>query len=259
MIDGTAWLYHGEVVHRRFRPVRHDLRYRVYNLFADVDRLSELGRGLRLFSYNGFNLFSIDDRNHGPGDGTAISEHVWRVARAAQTRRPIARIFMFCYPRVLGYVFNPLTVYYGYDGEGALGLMIYEVNNTFGQRHSYAIAVDPAQPQACDKALYVSPFNRVEGTYHFSAQPPGDHLRLGINLSTAEGPCLAASFHGERRDLSDRTLLRSFLSLPWLPLQVMGGIRWEALKLWLKGLKPVKRPAPPATSISFSKGPRPLP
>ena len=167
-------LYEGEVVHRRLAPVTHELRYRVYNFFADVDELPDLARRLKLFSYNRFNLFSIDDRKHGPGDGTPIHEFVWSLVRAAGKAEEVKRIFMFCYPRVLGYVFNPLTVYYGVDASDRLCLMIYEVNNTFGERHSYVIPVDESGTQSCDKKFYVSPFNPVEGHYEFRLQPPGD-------------------------------------------------------------------------------------
>ena len=166
-------LYEGEVVHRRLAPVSHELRYRVYNFFADVDELPDLARRLKLFSYNRFNLFSIDDRKHGPGDGTPIHEFVWSLVRAAGKDDTVKRIFMFCYPRVLGYVFNPLTVYYGVDAADRLCLMIYEVNNTFGERHSYVIPVDESGTQSCDKKFYVSPFNPVEGHYEFRTPAAG--------------------------------------------------------------------------------------
>ena len=135
----ASCLYHGEVVHRRLAPVRHELRYRVYNLFADIDELPALGKSLRLFSYNRFNLFSIDDRKFGPGDGTPIREHVWSLVGKSAAGQGVTKIFMFCYPSVLGRVFNPLTVFYAFNSAGCLQLMIYEVNNTFGQRHSYVI------------------------------------------------------------------------------------------------------------------------
>ena len=134
-------LYRGEVVHRRLNPVRHELRYRVFNLFADVDKLEETSASLRFFSYNRFNLFSVLDRNHGPGDGTPIREHAWKLVHGAEGGENVKRVFMFCYPSVLGYVFNPLTVYYGFDAGERLRVMIYEVNNTFGGRHSYVVPV----------------------------------------------------------------------------------------------------------------------
>lgn len=249
MNEPRSCLYLGEVGHRRLAPVRHDLRYRVYNLFADIDELPQLASRLRLFGYNRFNLFGIADRDHGPGDGTSIRDHVWSLVKASEAGAGVARVFMFCYPRVLGYVFNPLTVYYGFDAQGGLRLMIYEVNNTFGERHSYVIPADEGLHQTCAKKFYVSPFNHVEGHYDFKFQAPGDRLTLAIKLTTREGPKLTAWFAGTRRALTDLALLRSFVGLPLLPLKVFGAIHWEAAKLWLKGLRPVARPAPP-TAVS---------
>jgi uncharacterized protein len=247
----ASCLYRGVVSHRRVAPVTHELRYRVYNMFVDVDELPALAKRLRCFSYNGFNLFSIADRNHGPGDGTPVTEAIWRIAKATPTTSPVTRIFMFCYPSVFGVVFNPLTVYYGFASDDALVLTVYEVNNTFGERHTYAVPVADNVLPSTPKQLHVSPFNRVEGEYRFRAGPPGDQLRLGIALETGGSPCLKAWFEGTRTPLTDGNLLRSFLSLPLLPIQVMGGIHWEALKLWRKGLPFRRKPSPPSTPLTI--------
>ena len=249
----TSCLYRGEVVHRRLAPVHHELRYGVYNLFADIDELPDLGKRLKLFSYNRFNIFSIDDRKFGPGDGTPIREYVWALVRKAQAGHDVTQVFMFCYPSVLGYVFNPLTVFYGFNSAGFLRLMIYEVNNTFGQRHTYVIPVGETSQQSCDKKFYVSPFNKVEGHYNFTVAEPGEELKLAIRLTNSEGPCLNAWFAGTRRALTDTYLLRSFLSLPLLPLKIIGGIHWEAAKLYLKGMRLVDRPQPLKPPITISK------
>lgn len=244
-------LYHGEVVHRRLNPLRHELRYRVFNLLADVDRLEELARGLRLFSYNRFNLFSIKDRNHGAGDGTPVREHAWSLVRAAEGGEAVRRIFMFCYPSVLGYVFNPLTVYYGLDEEGRLRLMIYEVNNTFGGRHSYVLPVDSRMAQSAPKHFFVSPFNAVEGHYTFNFTAPEERMALGVALSVEGAPVLKAYVRGVRKALTDANLLRSFLGIPLLTLKVTGAIHLHALKLCWKGLKLNRRPASPNHTVDY--------
>lgn len=245
-------LYQGDVGHRRFAPTTHEFSYRVYNIFADIDELPQLDRRLSLFSYNRFNLFSISDSNHGPGDGTSIRDHVWSLVRASSGGAGVRRVFMFCYPRVLGFVFNPLTVYYAFDEDDVLRMMIYEVNNTYGQRHSYVIPTDGTPQQSCTKKLYVSPFNAVEGYYDFTIQPPDETLKLTVRLSTDAGPRVSAWFTGIRKELTDHNLFWSFLGLPLLPLKVFGGIHWEAARLWLKGMRPIDRPPAPESSVSLA-------
>ncbi len=244
----TSCLYVGEVVHRRLAPLRHELRYKVYNLFVDVDALPNLK--LKFLSYNRLNLFGVKDRDF--GDGTNIKEYIWALVKRAPDGEKIKRIFMFCYPNVLGRVFNPLTTYYCFDEQEKLTLMVYEVSNTFGERHSYVVPVDDTHQQSTQKQFYVSPFNKVEGHYDFTIARPGDELKLGIRLTDSNGPSFNAWFSGHRQELTDSALLRSFFSLPLLPLKVIGGIHWEALKLWFKGMRLQTRPAPilPPTTIS---------
>jgi hypothetical protein len=244
-------LYRGEVVHRRLAPVRHELRYRVFNLFADVDRLEETARQLRLFSYNRLNLFSVMDRNHGPGDGTPIRQHAWKLVRNADGGELVKRVFMFCYPSVLGYVFNPLTVYFGFDEADRLRLMIYEVNNTFGGRHSYVVPVGDELAQKAPKHFFVSPFNAVEGQYTFHFTTPGEKMALGVALSVAEKPVLNAYVSGVRSELSDGALLRAFLGVPFLTIKVIGAIHLQALRLWWKGLTLKPRPKAPNNTVDF--------
>jgi DUF1365 family protein len=237
-------IYLATVTHKRLRPVRHALRYRVFNLLVDVDALSELDRGSHVFGYNRRRLISIRDRDHGPGDATPIAVHARQLAE--QGGRSIGRIMMLCYPRVLGYVFNPLTVYYCLDRDGGLAVTIYEVSNTFGERHSYVVPVPRVgEASRARKRFFVSPFNRVRGRYSFHGPVPGETLGLGVALQDAEGPLLKAYVAGERRQFSDRNLLRAFTLLPFMTFKVIAAIHWEALKLRLKGLRPVKRPSPP--------------
>ena len=251
----NSCLYVGEVVHRRLSPVRHELRYKVYNFFIDVDEIPKISKKLKLLSYNSFNLFALNDRNFGSADGTSIGEYAWSLVKRSSGGSQIKRVFMFCYPSVLGRVFNPLTTYYCFDAQDQLRLMIYEVSNTFGERHSYVVPVDDTNQQSCDKRFYVSPFNKVEGHYDFTIQSPGNELKLGIRLTDSNGPCLNAWFSGKKQALSDQALLRSFLSLPLLPLKIIGGIHWEALKLWIKGMRLQQRPKPVIPPISYSKTP----
>lgn len=244
-------IYLGEVGHKRVAPVQHSLRYRVYDIFVDVDELAQLAKKLKFFSYNRFNLFSISDRQFGAGDGTPIAEHVWNLVRSSVDGKGVKRIFMLCYPAVLGRTFNPLTTYYCYDANDNLCLCVFEVSNTFGQRHSYVVPLTGSEKPVHAKSFHVSPFNKIEGQYSFAVQAPGEKISLNISLRVEGKPILQAWFNGDRHGLNDWALLRSFFSFPLQPLKVVAGIHWEALKLWLKGLPLVARPSQTASKSSF--------
>lgn len=233
-------LYVGKVIHQRLRPVAHRLEYRVASLLIDVDQLQK-GTLPRFFSYNGFNLFSIHDRDYGEGRGSeSISAFAWKHVEEQGLTGAVTKVFLLSYPRLLGYGFNPLSTYFALDAAGEVRLIIYEVHNTFGGRHCYVagpFAAGEAGFATADKTFRVSPFNRIEGHYGLRASLPGETATVGVNLHTDEGPLLKAYFHGERRPFTSGQLLRVFFTLPLMTLKVIGGIHWEALKLLLKGLK----------------------
>lgn len=245
-------LYFGEVVHARLRPRRHRLRYRVFALLVDLDELKHLR--LRLLSHNRFNLFSLHDRDHGPGEAAPLRGHVERQLAAAGIPIDGGPIRLLCSPRVLGYVFNPLSLYFCHRADGTLAAVLYEVSNTFGERHSYLIPAAPAADgtvrQSCPKRFHVSPFIAMAMTYHFRLAVPAESLSLRIRETDAEGTLLAASLTGRRAALTDRTLARAFLACPLLTLKVIAGIHWEALRLWLKGVPLHDRPPPPPRPVT---------
>lgn len=260
MIAQQSCLYVGTVIHQRTRPKRHRLSYRVFSLLVDLDELPELARTLRLFSYNRFNLFSFFDRDHADGENAPPRAWVERSLAEAGIELGGGAIRLLCYPRILGYVFNPLSVYFCHDRDDALVGLVYEVSNTFGERHTYVIPVaaipGPAAPagairQDCDKHFYVSPFMPVAGRYHFRVDPPSGQVSVIINYCDAEGLLLHAAFRGSRVALNDRTLLRAFFSHPLMTLKVMAGIHWEALKLWRKRVPLVDRPSPPIRPVTI--------
>ncbi|MGV8856127.1 MAG: DUF1365 domain-containing protein [Devosia sp.] len=231
-------VYVGEVVHKRARPKRHALRYRVFSMLVDLDQLAALDEKLRLFSLNRLNLVSLVTRDFGARDGSSIAAFI-RAKAAAAGAGPIARIRMLAYPRLLGFAFNPITVYFCDDAEGATRFLAYEVSNTFGEYHFYQAAIGDQGPEIhheAKKAFFVSPFNTLEGSYRFSIRPPTAEVFVGITLSTDEGGILTAYFEGERRPLTDSTLLKLLLAYPFMTAKVVAGIHWEALLLWLKGM-----------------------
>lgn len=252
---GSA-LYTGAVVHARLRPVRHRLRYRMLNILLDLDELPALDRRLSLFGYNRRALFSFHDADHGDGGATPLRDQVAALLRGAGLDPAGGRILVLCMPRVLGMVFNPITVYFCHAADGALQAMLYEVNNTFGQRHSYLIPVEGtvrgALRQRCEKRFFVSPFMDMDLTYAFRLAMPGDSISLAVDAHDGAGPLLFAAFTGRRRALTDGRLLTAFLAHPLLAGRVLGGIHWEALKLWSKGMRPRPRPEPPPAPVTIS-------
>jgi DUF1365 family protein len=253
-------LYLGRVTHQRLRPVRHRLGYRVFSLLVDVDELPALSRRLRLFSFNRFNLFSLHEQDYGAGDGTALRLYVERQLDAAGLHTGGA-IHLLSMPRILGYAFNPLSVYFCGHPEGGLQAVLYEVSNTFGQRHSYLIPVAQADrhgeriEQQCAKHFHVSPFLDLDMGYDFRVELPDatrKGLRVGITARDAKGAVLAASFDAQRRPLGDAALARAFVSHPLLTLKVVAAIHWEALRLWVKGARFRSCPPAPAKPITIA-------
>lgn len=239
-------IYAGEVVHKRLRPRRHRLRYSVFSTLIDLSELPDLDRRLRLFSWNRFNLFSFHEADHGPGRAGGLEAHI----RALLAERDLdigrGRIALLCYPRVLGYVFNPLSVYFCHDEESGLRAIVYEVSNTFQERCSYVVPVpgDAGSTifQSCRKQLYVSPFLSHGGRYTFHIDPPGQRTAVGVTVREGGGPVLKAHFSGRRQPLTDGTLLRALVRYPLMTWKVIAAIHVEALKLWLKGLRTTARP-----------------
>ncbi len=248
-------LYVGRVMHQRVRPKRHLLRYRTWCLLLDLDELPVLGKRLRLYSHNASNLFSTRDADHGDGGATSLREQVERHMRNAGMPPDGGSIRLLTMPRILGYAFNPISVYYCYTRDGALSAMLYEVNNTFGQRHSYFIPVNDLDGdvlrQSCAKKLYVSPFMAMDMIYDFVVSPPGDTLSLQIIDRDADGVVMTALQRQKRAELTDWNLLRVFLTHPLLTLKVTAGIHFEALRLWLKGVKLQRRPPAPRNAVTL--------
>ena len=259
-------LYVGSVVHQRLRPVRHRLRYRMFALLVDLDELESLPRRLRLFSLNRFNVFSLHERDYGDIAGRADPTEGLRAYVDRQLRQaglPAAgAVRLLTMPRILGYAFNPLSIYFCHGPAGALQALIYEVNNTYGERHSYLIAVDSGQGvgapirQRCAKAFRVSPFlaGELEDAFRVAA-PSADVPRMSIGVAAhdAAGPVLDARFDAVRHALDDPALVRVFLSHPLLTLKVIAAIHWEALRLVLKGARLQPAPPPPARSVTVVK------
>jgi DUF1365 family protein len=227
-------------MHRRLRPRHHRFQYRVFAMLLELDEISRLN--LSLFKHNAFGLFSFHDKDHGPTDSKEPRDlNVWLDDLLAQhgivangPRR------VLCYPRILGYVFNPISVWFCDDETGRLKAIIYEVHNTYDERHAYVLPVGEDKDlvrHGCSKNFDVSPFLSRDCRYDFRIRPPDEHVAVVIQEEEAGDPILSASFAGERRALTDGALARMLLRYPLMTLKVVAAIHFEAVRLMLKGVR----------------------
>ena len=260
--------YSGRVVHARHRPRAHRLRYGVFYLLLDLDEIDELDRGSRLFAHNRAGMFSFHDRDHGPRDGSDLRQWVDTQLSTAGIDPAGGRVALVCLPRILGYAFNPLSVYFCHDRDGRLTAVLYQVANTFGETHTYLVrrekdapardtnGADPVLHHGFDKVFHVSPFIPMDCRYDITLRPPGAHVSIVIRESDRDGPLLAATLHADRAELTDKFLASTILRYPLLTLKVIAGIHWDALRLWLKRTPLVRHTAPPANPVSIIVDPR---
>lgn len=246
-------LYVGTVAHRRHRPKGHLLRYRVFALFIDLDELPTLDSRLWLFSIGRFNLFSFFPKDHLFGKSDHLRKEVEEILRGAGLKGDGGAIRLLTMPRILGYGFNPLSIFFCYGADGSLHAILYEVHNTFGQRHCYLFPIDGSSEvldHACSKQFYVSPFLPMDLAYAFRIKPPKDDYMISISVADDDGEILIATQNLTRRILDDRALTRVFLTHPLLTLKVIAGIHYEALLIWLKGIGLQSRPPPPDRHVT---------
>ncbi len=258
--DCAGWVYTGEVYHRRKRPRIHTLRYRVFSLLLDVDRIDQLCGRTRWFSRNRFNIVSFYDKDFGtdprcdtPSMPTDLRRWVsCQLSQAGLHAEPDS-ILLSCYPRVLGYAFNPLSLYYCRNASGATYAVVHEVHNTFGERHAYVLGAElPALGHAqvgsaaagaagdvwikqnARKALFVSPFADMNLHYRFRLNEPAVRQIVVIRAEDSEGVLITASYVAKGAELTTSTLLKCVVRMPLMTWKVIAGIHYEALKLWLK-------------------------
>ena len=248
-------IYTGKVIHRRFKPKNHYFKYSVFSLLIDLDDLEEINKNITIFSYNKFNIISFFDKDHGNRDGTSLKNWVKYNLKNIGIDETEVKVKVLCYPRIFGYVFNPLSVFFIYNKDNKIISIFYEVKNTFGEQHTYIFKTKDNNliKNHCDKKFHVSPFMDLNSTYNFKILKPGNKLSVIIDQRDSDGKLLFASQDGEKIELNTKNLLISYLKHPLMTFKVISAIHFEALRLWVKRIKFIKKVIKIKNNVSFEK------
>ena len=235
-----SYIYTGTVIHKRFKPKIHTFNYKVFSLLIDLSEIELLNKTLKMFLYDKFNIISFFNKDHGPRDGSSLKNWVTGHLRKNDIDCNDIQIKLLCYPRIFGYVFNPLSVFYVYDTNSDLISILYEVKNTFGEQHTYVFKTKKdlnVIQHVCKKKFHVSPFIPMNCIYFFRLLKPGNKISVIIDLQDPEGKILYASQHGVKSELNNTNLIKSYLKHPLMTFKIILAIHFEAFKLWSKGIK----------------------
>ena len=232
-------IYIGKVIHKRFKPKEHYFKYNVFSLLIDLNELEEINKNIKFFSYNKFNIISFFDKDHGDRDGSLIKSWVKKNLKRIGILTEDISIKLLCYPRIFGYVFNPLSTFFIYNKHSELISIFYEVKNTFGEQHTYIFKAQDEKTihNKCKKKFYVSPFIEMDCEYHFKTLNPSEQLSVVINQNDKDGKLLFASQDGISKDFNNKNLILSYLTHPLMTFKIIGAIHYEAFKLWVKRIK----------------------
>ena len=250
----NSFIYNGNVIHKRFKPKEHYFKYKVFSLLIDLDELNIIKQKIKIFSHNKFNILSFSDKDHGPRDGSSIKEWIKKNLKDNQIDTKDIKIKLLCYPRIFGFVFNPLSVFFIYNKKSELISILYEVKNTFDEQHTYIFkSRENENPikHTCKKKFHVSPFIEMNCTYFFKILKPGDKISVIIDQYDEEGKLLYASQDGSRIELNNKNLFLSYLKHPLMTFKIIAAIHFEAFKLWIKGIKFIKKKLKIKNNISF--------
>ena len=243
MIKSSS-IYNGHVIHKRFWPKKHFFKYKVFSLLIDLSELYQLEKELTLFSYNKFNVLSFYDIDHGQRDGSSLIDWVKENMTKNNISTEEITIKLLCYPRIWGYVFNPLSVFFVYDKNSNLVSILYEVKNTFNEQHTYIFKLQKTEKlieHSCRKKFHVSPFIEMNCTYYFKIAKPGEKISVYIDQYDNENKLLVALQEGIKVTLNNKNLIKVFFSHPVMSFKIILAIHFEAFKLWVKGIRFVKK------------------
>ena len=250
----NSCIYNGVVTHSRFKPVKHFLKYKTFSFFIDLDEIEKLDKDNIIFSFNRFNIFSFYNKDHGDRDGKSLKAWVIDNLRTFNINQKINKIKLLCYPRIFGYVFNPLSIFYCYQ-DGELKVVFYEVKNTFNEQHTYIFKVKDSNVvnQKCKKKFYVSPFMNMDTYYSFRLLNPNEKLSVSIKQTDKKDTILTAVQTGERKDFNLKQLVINFFRYPLMTIKIISAIHFEALLLWKKGAKYKKRDIKIKNNLSYEE------
>ena len=250
----NSCIYNGEVNHTRFKPVKHFLNYKTFSIFIDLDEIQQLDKSISIFSHNKFNIFSFYNKDHGDRDGNCLKKWVISNLKKYKIEGNISKIKILCYPRIFGYVFNPLSIFYCYEND-KLKSIFYEVKNTFNEQHTYIFKIKDGEEikQKCKKKFYVSPFMDMETFYNFKLIDPNQKLSVMIKQTDAEGTVLTATQTGDKKEFNFKQLLINFFRYPLMTLKIISSIHFEALLLWKKGAIYRKRDKKVFNNLSYEE------
>ncbi len=256
MNTAPAFLIRGRVIHERLRPVYHRFIYPVFFVRLNLARLEETNS--IWFGINRFRLLSLRSRDYGAHDGGSLEAWIRALLRD-ETIHADGEIWLQTFPRVFGFVFNPVSFWHCYDRNHALRAVLAEVNNTFGETHCYLLRPENNQPinseskMACKKMFYVSPFCEVKGTYRFRFHDSAKNVFTSIDYYDEQGLLIKTAISGDLKIMDSKQQIKALLSQPFLTIGIVAGIHWQALKLWLKRVPLFSKPAAPERRVSFSE------
>ena len=250
----NSCIYNGIITHHRFKPIKHSLKYKTFSLLLDLDEVESLTKKISIFSLNKFNIFSFYNKDHGARDGSSLKQWVLENIKKFNINSNITQIKLLCYPRIFGYVFNPLSIFYCYE-ENRLKVIFYEVKNTFNEQHTYIFKIKNNEniEQKCKKKFYVSPFMDMETYYNFKLINPNEKLSVFIKQTDKKDIILTATQTGDKKEFTFKQLIFNFIKYPFMTIKIITSIHYEALLLWKKGAIYGKRENKVLNNLSYEE------
>ena len=249
-------LFFNVVVHQRFLPFKYKFQYSLVSFYIRYDELESLDKTISFFSYNKFNIFSFHERDHGYRDHRTLRQFVKNILSNNFIKYDSLRFNILCFPRILGYVFNPLSIIFCFDKDDLIAIL-YEVKNTSNEQHTYCFAskdcsIKSIYKHYCKKFFYVSPFVEMDGFYNFLTKIPSNKLSILIEqFNEKKEKVLLASQIGKRTNFTSKILMKSFFKCPLMTFRIIFGIHYQAIRIFFKGGTYYSRNKKPNDTISF--------